>query len=159
MSEDANVRRTTPTPVLFLAVALAGLAAITFGAGIAAADESEIRVFKGRVTLPIGGEDPTAYFVLRNGSAATRTIVGASCDCAEDVSLRRTAVNEEGQWSSEGMPGGMPVPAGGDVAFVPRGLFLRLMSARDLTEGETVEIVLEFANGEKVPFPATVTAD
>lgn len=120
--------------------------------------ESEIRVFNGRVTLPVGGENPNAYFVLRNGSKTTRTLVGASCDCAERVSLRRTAVNEQGQWSSQGMPDGMPIPAGGDVAFVPRGLFLRLMSARPLREGETIELVLEFADGETVPFEATVSA-
>ena len=54
-------------------------------------------------------------------------------------------------------PSGMPVPAGGDVAFAPRGLFLRLMSARALSEGEKVEIVLEFQDGEKVPFEATVS--
>ncbi len=125
MSEDSKVRRKILTTGLILVLATGSVAAIAFHAGTAAADESEIRVFNGRITLPIGSEDPTAYFVLRNGSGTTRTIVGASCDCAERVAIRRTAVNEAGQWSSEGMPGGMPVPAGGDVAFAPRGLFLR----------------------------------
>ncbi|MEM9176589.1 MAG: copper chaperone PCu(A)C [Myxococcota bacterium] len=139
-----------------VALLLATFILATTGALPAVAEDGEIKVFKGRVTLPIGREDPTAYFVLRNGSKATRTIVGARCDCAESVSVRRTAVNEEGQWSSEAMPA-MPVPAGGDVAFVPRGLFLRLMSARALTAGETVEIVLEFEDGGEVPFEATVS--
>ena len=157
MNEDSNVRETTLSNALLLAIFAFSMLLLVSGA--ATAEESELRVFNGRVSLPVGGEDPTAYFVLRNGSATPRTIVGASCECAERVSLRRTAVNEQGQWSSEGMPSGMPVPAGGDVAFVPRGLFLRLMSARALREGETVEIVLEFADGEKVPFAAAVSAD
>ncbi|MCR9094228.1 MAG: copper chaperone PCu(A)C [bacterium] len=134
------------------------LVSVTFATwtGVAAADTGEIRVANGRVTLPFADEAPSVYFVLRNGSTRTRTIVGASCDCAEKVSIRRTAVDEDGQWSSEPMPGGMPVPAGGDVAFVDRGLFLRLMSPRTLTGGEKLEIILEFADGEKVPFEAIV---
>lgn len=153
MTEDPKMRRR-----LLITALLLSFVAFATWTGIAAADEGEIRVFKGRVTLPFADEPPSAYFVLRNGGTRARTIVGARCDCAESVSIRRTAVNEEGQWSSEGMPGGMPVPAGGDVAFVPRGLFLRLMSPRSLSEGEKVEIVLEFADGEKVPFEATVEA-
>ena len=140
------------------ALCLLLLVAFATNALPAAAGESEIRVFKGKVTLPTGSEDPSAYFVLRNGSKTTRTIVGARCDCAEDVSVRRTAVDENGQWGSEAMPA-MPVPAGGDVAFVPRGLFLRLLSAQPLSEGETIEIVLEFQDGETVPFEATVSAN
>lgn len=159
MIEDSKMRGTQPVTPLLVALATLVLSALVLVAGTATAGESEIRVFNGRVALPIGSEDPSAYFVLRNGGETTRTIVGASCACAESISIRRTAVNEEGQWSSEGMPGGMPVPAGGDVAFAPRGLFLRLMSARALAEGDTVEIVLEFADGEKVPFEATVSAD
>ena len=124
-----------------------------------AASASDLQVFNGRVTLPVGGESPSAYFVLRNGSPATRTIVGASCECAESVALRLTAISEDGQWSSEGLPDGMPIPAGGDVAFAPRGLFLRLMSPSGLAAGEKVEIVLEFADGERVPFEAVVEED
>ena len=93
-----------------------------------------------------------------NGGARPRTIVGASCECADRVSIRLTAISEDGQWSSEPMPDGMYVPAKGDVAFAPRGLFLRLLSPRPLATDEKVEIVLEFKDGEKVPFEAIVAA-
>ena len=53
----------------------------------------------------------------------------------------------------------MPIPAGGDVAFVPRGLFLRMMSPKSLEAGGKVDIVLEFDDGEKVPFKAVVEED
>jgi len=120
------------------------------------AQAADLGIFNGRVTLPDEPETPSVYFVLRNRTQETRTIVAASCTCAKHVSIRRTAVNEHGQWSSVGMPEGMPIPPGGDVAFAPRGLFLRLTSPRALAAGEQVEIVLEFADGEKVPFQATV---
>lgn len=126
------------------------------GALPATADEGEIRVFNGKVTLPSGGESPSVYFVLRNGAARPRTIVGASCECADRVSIRLTAISEDGQWASEPMPDGMYVPAKGDVAFAPRGLFLRLLSPRPLKTDEKVEVVLEFKDGEKVPFEAIV---
>ena len=50
----------------------------------------------------------------------------------------------------------LAVPAGGAVAFVPRGLFLRLMGAKELTEGEKIQIELIFKNGEAVGFEAVV---
>jgi len=125
----------------------------------AAASANDIKVFKGRVILPTAGESPSVYFVLRNGSTETRTITGASCECAESMSVRRTAVTDDGQWGSVGMPEGMPIPAGGDVAFVPRGLFLRMMSPTGLEAGGKVEVVLEFGDGEKVPFEAVVEED
>lgn len=128
-------------------------------AAAAAAAASDITVYNGKVTPAVGREAPRVYFVLRNGSAETRTIVGASCECAASVAIRRTAINDEGQWSSVSMPDGMPIPAGGDVAFAPRGLFLRLTSPRALAAGEKVELVLEFANGEEVPFEAVVSDD
>ena len=80
-------RATTSLPAMLLTLLVA-----------AAASASDIKVFKGRITLPIGGESPSVYFVLRNGSAETRTITGASCECAESMSVRRTAVTEDGQW-------------------------------------------------------------
>jgi copper(I)-binding protein len=140
-----------------LALFMTGLTLVV-GALPAAADEGEIRVVNGKVTLPSGGESPSVYFVLRNGGARPRTIVGASCECADRVSIRLTAISEDGQWSSEPMPDGMYVPAKGDVAFAPRGLFLRLLSPRPLATDEKVEIVLEFKDGEKVPFEAIVAA-
>ena len=141
-------RATTSLPAMLLTLLVA-----------AAASASDIKVFKGRITRPIGGESPSVYFVLRNGSAETRTITGASCECAESMSVRRTAVTEDGQWGSVGMPEGMPIPAGGDVAFVPRGLFLRMMSPKSLEAGGKVDVVLEFDDGEKVPFKAVVEED
>jgi copper(I)-binding protein len=123
-----------------------------------AASDSELKVANGWISLPIFDEDPSAYFVLQSKSKKTRTIVAATSPKSEGVSIRRTAVID-GQWGSAAMPEGMPVPAGGAVAFLPRGLFLRLMSAEPMAVGDSIKIVLEFADGEKLPFEAIVKED
>lgn len=122
------------------------------------AGESALRVANARIPLPIGQEAPVVHFAIQNRSEETRTIVGASSPRAESVSIRRTAV-VDGQWGSVGMPEGMPIPPGGAVAFAPRGLFLRLLGAGALSSGDAVEIVLDFANGEKLSFEAVVADD
>ncbi len=125
-------------------------------ASIATADD--LRIANGRVSMPIGGEDPTVFFVIQSKSKETRTIVGASSPRSESVSIRRTAI-VEGQWGSEAMPDGMAIPPGGAVAFAPRGLFLRMMSAEKLAAGDVVPITLEFANGESVSFDAVTKGE
>ena len=127
--------------------------AISFSAFATVATADDFRVANGRISLPIGQEDPSVYFVIQSKSKETRTLVGASSPRSESVSIRRTAVID-GQWGSEAMPEGMAIPAGGAVAFAPRGLFLRMLSAETLIEGDIVPIVLEFANGESLSFDA-----
>jgi copper(I)-binding protein len=118
---------------------------------------SDLKIVNGWVSEPILDEDPPAYFIIRNSSAEIRTIVGATSPRCESISIRRAAL-QNGQMGSEAMDG-MSIPAGGDVAFVPRGLFLELASPEKLVEGETVPIELEFSNGEKVSFDAMVKND
>lgn len=115
---------------------------------------SDLRVANGWISMPILDEDPPVYFVIQNRGAETRTIVGASSAACERMSIRR-AVVKDGQMASEGMDE-MAVPAGGAVAFAPRGLFLRMSGVKKLSEGEAVSIELELADGEKVAFEAIV---
>ena len=121
-----------------------------------AASADDLRVVNGRIILPIGDESPSIYFAIQSKSAETQTIIGARSPRAESVAIRRTAVDENGQWGSEGMPDGMPIPPNAMVAFTPRGLFLRMMSPDNLKAGEVVEVVLELSNGNEVAFDATV---
>jgi copper(I)-binding protein len=48
----------------------------------------------------------------------------------------------------------LSTPAGGAVAFVPRGLYLNLAGLETLAAGESITIELEFADGEKLEFDA-----
>jgi len=145
MSALSAIRVLGPILLFVFSVAFAG-----------AASASDLRIANGRIVLPMGGESPSVYFAIQSKSKETRTIVGASSPRAESVVIRRTAVDENGQWGSQGMPEGMPIPPNAAVAFAPRGLFLRMMSPDALVAGETVEIILEFKDGERVPFEATV---
>ena len=89
---------------------------------------------------------------------ACPTARGAPSRTRRGVTIRRTAV-VDGQWGSEPMPDGMPIPPRADVAFAPRGLFLQLGGAEDLEVGEVVEIVLVLDGGQEVAFDAKVEDD
>ena len=123
-----------------------------------AALASDLRVANGRVQMPLSHEAPSAYFVIQSRSDETRTILGASSPRCESIAIRRTAV-VDGRWASEAMPNGMSIPPRASVAFAPRGLFLRLMAADALTEGESIPIVLKFADGEELAFDAVAKAN
>jgi len=118
---------------------------------------SDLTIANGWVSEPIYDEDPPAYFVIQNRGSKVRTIVGATSPRCEGISIRR-AVLRDGRMASDGLDE-MQIPAGGAVAFAPRGLFLRLMSAEKLEVDEIVPIELEFADGEKVAFDAKVRDD
>ncbi len=159
-ARDARRRGLRPATTRAAGAMLLSLA-LAFAFGVAApsfAEDSELRVANGRIPLPEGAEDPSVHFAIQSRSKETRTLVGASSPRATAVSIRRTAV-VDGQWDSVAMPDGMPIPAGGAVAFAPRGLFLRMTGAERFMAGEKVEIVLEFANGEKLRFEAVVSDD
>ena len=144
-SDDTPTR--TPTRVIgatFVAVLTLLLAS--------SATAGDLQVANGWISLPILDEDPPLYFVIQNRGTETRTIVGASSPACEAISIRRAMV-KDGQMASEGLDE-MAIPAGGAVAFVPRGLFLRLSGTKKLAEGEAVPIELELANGEKLGFEA-----
>ncbi len=118
---------------------------------------SDLKVANGWVSLPFHTEAPLGYFVIQNRGSKPRTIVAATSPRCESISLQR-AVLRDGRMASNPMDE-MQIPAGGAVAFAPRGLFLQLMSSEKLAEGETLPIELEFADGEKVAFDATVRDD
>jgi copper(I)-binding protein len=134
------------------------LIAILFASLLASpAFASDLKIANGWVDQPIYKEAPPAYFVIQNRGSESRTIVAATSPRCESISIRRATI-EEGQMSSVAMKE-MQVPAGGAVAFVPRGLFLMLIEPEEFEVGETVPIELEFADGEKVTFDAIVRED
>ena len=142
----------------FRTLLVATLLVLAGGLIPSAALASDLRVANGRVQMPLSDEAPSAYFVIQSRSEETRTIIGASSPRCESIAIRRTAI-VDGRWGSESMPEGMSIPPRASVAFAPRGLFLRLMSADALTEGESIPIVLEFADGEELAFDAVAKAN
>lgn len=113
---------------------------------------SDLKVSNAWVTVPELHENPSAYFVIQNQGKEPRTIVGASSPSCDWIEMRR-AVVKDGMMDAEKIDQ-MEIPAGGAVAFVPRGLSLGLIGLATLASGESVAIELEFADGEKLAIEA-----
>jgi copper(I)-binding protein len=118
----------------------------------AAATASDLEIANAWATLPEAWENSSVYFVIQSKSKKTRTLVGASGSCCDFIEIRR-AVLKDGAMDSEKQDK-IEIPAGGAVAFVPRGLYLNLAGLETLAVGEAVTIELEFADGGKLEFDA-----
>jgi copper(I)-binding protein len=116
------------------------------------ATASDLVIANAWASLPEAWENSSVYFVIQSKSKKTRTIVGASGSCCDFIEILR-AVLKDGAMDSEKQDK-IDIPAGGAVAFVPRGLYLNLAGLESLEVGETVTIELEFADGEKLEFDA-----
>jgi copper(I)-binding protein len=118
----------------------------------AAATASDLEIANAWATLPEAWENSSVYFVIQSKSKKTRTLVGASGSCCDFIEIRR-AVLKDGAMDSEKQDK-IEIPAGGAVAFVPRGLYLNLAGFETLAVGEAVTIELECADGGKLKFDA-----
>jgi copper(I)-binding protein len=118
----------------------------------AAATAGDLKIANAWATLPEAWENSSAYFVIQSKTSKTRTLVGASGSCCDFIEIRR-AVLKDGAMDSEKLDK-IEIPAGGAVAFVPRGLYLNLVGLETLAVGESVTIELEFADGGKLEFDA-----
>ncbi|MFP6656494.1 MAG: copper chaperone PCu(A)C [Myxococcota bacterium] len=118
------------------------------------ASADDFKVANAWVSLPAPYENPSAYFVIKNRDSKIRTIVGGSCNGCDWIEVRRV-VFKDGRMGSEKLEE-MAIPAGGAVAFVPRGLFLSLIGLSGLEAGGKLPIELEFADGEKITIEASV---
>lgn len=117
-----------------------------------AATASDLKVANAWASLPQPWQNSSAYFVIQNNSAKVRTIVGASSSRCDFIEILR-AVLKDGMMDSEKLDK-MEIPAGGAVAFVPRGLYLNLVGLGSLAVGEPITIELAFADGEKLEIEA-----
>lgn len=144
-----------PSALFFPVVLLVAMA------GLAAADDpeekSELRVANAKVLVPESWENATAYLVIQNKGKKARKIVGGGCEGCEWVEIHR-AVFRDGAMESEKLDE-MEIPAGGAVAFAPRGLSLSLVGLNDVEEGTKVAFELELADGERLPIEAVAVLE
>jgi copper(I)-binding protein len=129
---------------------LGGVSVLTVATSAVADDEQGIEVEDAWIRLPPPGSNAAAYLELENES----TLVSAKSARAEAVEIHRTVV-EDDVARMESIES-LEIPAGGEVAFEPRGLHLMLIRPKGLVEGERVEIELGFAEGEPLVFEAKV---
>jgi len=149
-TRDQSARTALPSLILscFVAVLLA------FSLTPTQAIASDLKVANAWISVPAAYENPSAYFVIQSHDKKTRTIVGGQCSGCDWIEIRRV-VFKDGMMGSEKMDE-MQIPAGGAVAFVPRGLFMSLIGLGSLEVGAKLPIELEFKNGEKLEIEATV---
>jgi copper(I)-binding protein len=119
-----------------------------------AVSANDFKIANAWVSLPAPYENPSAYLIIQNRDSKIRTITGGGCAGCDWIEIRRVAVND-GVMGSEKLET-MAIPAGGAVAFVPRGLYLSLVGLSGLEAGSQLPIELEFANGEKITVEASV---
>jgi copper(I)-binding protein len=108
-----------------------------------------IRMLPG--SLPAGG-----YVTLQNPSASAATLVGAHSDAYAMVMLHRSTVDKGGNSSMRGVDR-LDIPVHGQVALAPAGYHLMLQQAAHPQQvGNTVDIILDFADGSHLHVPFLV---
>jgi len=116
----------------------------------------ELTVEKPMVPLaPPGVMAHAAYFTLTNTGDAPRQLIGVSAEGYMMAHIHKTEVKDDiATMSSVDL---LEIAPGQSVAFEQGGLHIMLMRPEGtLEEGGTVDLTLEFANGETVPVSATV---
>lgn len=131
------IYRSLFTTSLFLFVVL--LAACSQPAKIAISDAQV------RALLP--GRDTTAgYFVLRNNTDTTLTLVGASSPVARAIEMHRTYIKDE-RVGMQRVPE-VTIAPGEEVAFARGGLHLMIFGVAEFPE--PFPITLQFDNNRQV---------
>ncbi len=107
---------------------------------------------------PAGGVS-AAYLTIQNGDAITDTLVRAQTSAAGRVEIHRTAEGPDGLSAMTPVEGGLAVPAGETVMLEPGGLHVMLLDLqRDLVDGDTLSLDLEFSSGTRRTVLAPVRA-
>ena len=104
--------------------------------------------------LPAGLPD-SGYFTMKNPAAKAVTLTGASSSACGMLSLHKSQTMSG--MSSMSDVESIDVPAGATVKFAPGGYHLMCMSpAATIKPGGKVTVVLEIADGTKMPVEFTV---
>ena len=107
---------------------------------------------------PAGGVS-AAYLTIQNGDALPDTLVRAGTSAAGRVEIHRTAEDPDGLSTMTPVEGGLAVPAGATVTLEPGGLHVMLLDLqRDLVDGDTLSLDLEFSSGTRRTVLAPVRA-
>ena len=124
--------------------------------GGAVVSNDVVRVADPRARAAPAGGVSAVFFRVENTTRAADTLVAAQTGAAERVEVHRTTETADGLRGMEEVPN-VPIPASGVVAFEPGGLHVMLVELRrDLVEGDTVYVDLDFARGQTVVIPARV---
>jgi len=141
---------------LLASLGLAMLGTAALAAPPPAARSGGVSVENAWVPLPPpGAEVAAAYFTLRNDGHAPVVLVEVSSPLAADAMLHETTVVNG--ISRMRMLERLTIPPGRSVTLRPEGLHVMLHSvSKTLAPGDTVPLVLRFANGRTIRISARV---
>ena len=95
---------------------------------------------------PAGGVS-AVFLQIENATALDETLVAARTDAAGRVEIHRTQEGAGGLSEMVEVEGGLLVPAGETVTLEPGGLHVMLLDLqRDLAEGDTLDVEMEFSS-------------
>ena len=146
---------------LSIAAALAlGTLSLTACGGEPAADEAPegvpgLQASNARLILPAVEGNPAAlYFELSNGGDSGVAVRSAFVEGAGSAQIHDVMEYDGAMQMNETGP--QVVPAGGTLSFAPEGLHVMAFDVAGLEPGDTTEVTLTAAGGDKLSFEAEV---
>lgn len=108
----------------------------------------------------IGPGSGAVFFMIHNNTAADITLIGAHTDIAAKAELHTHTESADGVMTMGKIEGGIPLPSGEMHLFERGGDHVMLMGmTRKLADGESFDLVLDFADGATVTVPVVVDND
>jgi len=105
---------------------------------------------------PGGATTAAVYMTIENKAKSEDRLTGASSDAAGKLQIHEMKV-VDGVMQMRELPGGLPIPADGEVALKPGGYHVMLIDLKKpLKLGETVALTLVFEKAGKVEVAAPV---
>ena len=125
----------------------------------AAPPQGVVSLVKGmaRASAPMA-QTAAAYVTLFNGTDGEMRLASVDAGISDQVGLHET-VEENGVMSMLEQPDGFPIPAQGTLEMKPGGKHIMFMGLKqELKEGESLKLVLNFADGTSLPVELPVVA-
>ena len=112
----------------------------------------------GQIRLPMPGRSVSAgYFTLRNNAEQQMVLTAVSSDAFKRIELHQHS-HKDGMMRMEQIEK-IDIPAGESVELAPGGLHLMLFEpTKTLQVGQSVELILHFADGQQLPASLPVVA-
>ena len=117
-----------------------------------------VTIDNGQIRLPMPGRAVSAgYFTLHNSSEQQMVLTAVSSDVFGRIELHQHS-HKDGMMRMEQIEH-IVIPARGGVELAPGGLHLMLFDAPDtLQVGQSVELILHFADGQQLAASLPVVA-
>jgi copper(I)-binding protein len=139
-----------------LLVGVCALLGLSLVAGCVGVETTDVEVEEPWVRAAKEGQNTAAYMVINSGMQDR--LVGATADVASTVQIHESIMEGDVARMRE-LPNGIPIEPGETVTLEPGGLHIMLMDlVKDLDEGDTVTLTLQFENRTNMTFEAPVRA-